>query len=337
MSATAAVADSRRSMLLIMVLFAAFGLMWGVWAVVLADLNQALGLSAGALGLTLTLGTLASLPTMFFGGPLADRLGVRRVISVAALAMVMALTGIALVDGYALFVLLLMILFAGSGVYDVGINAAAAGYEQRTHRRVMTWFHAAFSGAAAAGALLAGILLILLPFRQLYLLLALLLLMVAVLIWLSHRLPVASTPVLETRRPGLYRHPALLLLGFITGLGMLAEGAMEAWSAIYLRSYLELPTLLGAAGVAVFHGAMFAGRILAAPVVARVSRRRLLAASGALAAAGMTLALARETPALILTGLLLVGLGLAIVVPVGFSLAGDLAPGRVGEATSVIA
>lgn len=328
---------NRRSFVLILGLFAAFGVTWGIWAVVIADLKAALGLSDGALGAALTIGTVASLPAMFYGGALADRLGVRHVIVAAALIVAAGMAGLYLVDGYAVLLLLLLVLFGSSGVYDVGINAAAVGYEQRTHRRVMTYFHGVFSGAAAAGALLAGVLLTAgVAFRLLYLLLAALLACVAVLVWRSRRLPERGAAG-GVKSSGLYRNPAILVVGVITGLGMLSEGALEAWSAIYLRSHLELPAVLGASGVAVFHTAMCLGRLGAGPVVARISRRTLLQGAGGLAAAGMALALATPQPALILSGFLIVGLGLSIVVPVAFSVAGDLAPGRAGEAASVVA
>jgi MFS family permease len=59
-------------------------------------------------------------------------------------------------------------------------------------------------------------------------------------------------------------------------------------------------------------------------------------AAGLTVVIGMALALATEEPPLILAGFLVVGLALAGVVPVVFSLAGDAAPGRSGGASSVI-
>jgi MFS family permease len=248
------------------------------------------------------------------------------------------MVGLFWVNHYGAFIVLLLLMFGGSGVYDVGINAAAVGYEQIKHRRVMTYFHAAFSGGAAAGALTAGLLLGAgMPFRVLYVLIALLLVGVAVLTWRGRRFPENRATVSHVGASSLYRNTGLLLLGSITGLGMLSEGTLESWSPIYLRDYLEMPPVLGASGVAVFHLAMFLGRLGAGPVVARFDRRMLLQTTGMMAVLGMTSALATEWPALILIGFLMVGLGLAIVVPIGFSLAGELAPGRAGEAISVVA
>jgi MFS family permease len=50
----------------------------------------------------------------------------------------------------------------------------------------------------------------------------------------------------------------------------------------------------------------------------------------------MTLAVATTIPAVILIGVFVVGLAISVVSPIGYSLAGDLAPGRSGEASSVV-
>jgi MFS family permease len=50
----------------------------------------------------------------------------------------------------------------------------------------------------------------------------------------------------------------------------------------------------------------------------------------------MALALATREPLLVVAGFLLVGLALSAVVPIAFSVAGDLAPERAGAAISVV-
>jgi MFS family permease len=50
----------------------------------------------------------------------------------------------------------------------------------------------------------------------------------------------------------------------------------------------------------------------------------------------MLLALATTSPALVIGGFLLVGVGLAAVAPLAFSVAGDLVPERAGSAVSVV-
>jgi fucose permease len=127
-----------------------------------------------------------------------------------------------------------------------------------------------------------------------------------------------------------------MLLALLTTLAFFSEGAMENWSAIHLRSTLGGSAVLGAAGVAVFHGAMLIGRLAAAGVLARVSRLAVLRGAGVATAAGMLVALATTSPVVTLAGLLCVGLALSAVAPICFSLAGDAAPQARGSASALI-
>ena len=111
---------------------------------------------------------------------------------------------------------------------------------------------------------------------------------------------------------------------------------MEHWSGVYLRNTLELPALVGASGVAVYHASMAAGRLISAGVISRFGNRPTLRAAGLLAAGGMTLALTTSESGLVVCGFLVVGLSLSAVVPIALSLAGDMFPERLGEASSVV-
>ncbi len=330
--------EAGASLPLLLGAFGIFGVVFGVWQVLLADLSRALQLSPGPLGAALSGGVLASLPAMAVGGRAVDRWGLRAVIVGAGLVLSLAYAGLTMVERYWTLVALLLPFFAATGVYDVGINAAAMGLERQTGRHVLAPLHAAFSAGGVAGALAAGALVAAgVPFRLLYVVVALVVVGVLLRVWCGE-LPAAQPHPARGAgtRFGLYREPALLLVALIATLGFLSEGAMESWSAIYLRSSLALPVFLGASGVAVFHTAMTAGRLGTAMVVPRLGRRRTVQLAGLLAAGGTTLALATGRAPVILAGFLLVGLALAAVVPVAFSLAGDAAPGQAGQASSVV-
>lgn len=321
--------------------FGVFGLLFGVWQVLLADLSEGLSLSPGPLGAALTAGFVASFPAMIAGGRAADRWGRRSIVVGGGGLMAVAWVGFALIPSFPWLVGLLAVFYSASGVYDVGINAAAIAAEQRTGRRLLPLFHGAFSGGGAIGALAAGGLVAAgVPFRWLYVAVALLVAAVVAHLWRGDRGWAVDradhAAAAGGDRWGLFRRRALLLVAAVTALGFLFEGAMETWSVVYLRRSLELPPLLGASGAAVFHAAMLVGRLASAATVARFGRRATLRGAGLSAAAGMALALATERAPVILLGFLVVGLCLAAVAPVAFSLAGDLAPGRAGEASSVI-
>lgn len=133
----------------------------------------------------------------------------------------------------------------------------------------------------------------------------------------------------------MYREPVLLILAGATAVGFLSESAMESWSAIYLRDVLGSSVLIGAAGVAVFHGAMTVGRLATSGVTRGRGRVPALVGGGLAVVAGMGMVLMGSAP-LVLAGIVIVGLGLSGVAPIAFSLAGDASQGRPGQASSVI-
>jgi MFS family permease len=329
------------SWLFVLLLFAFgfFGLFWGAFAVLLADLSGALDLSPGPLGFALFVGAAASILAMALLGWAADRLGRRPFLVASASVLGAGIVGLALTRSYATLLVALVTLYAASGLYDVGINAAAVDLEKSTGRRFMTLLHAAFSGGGVAGALSAGALLSVgMDYRFVYLGVLIPLGAVILAVTLTgFPSSVESEGGEKIERSRLYRNVPLLLVAAIATLGLLSEGEMEHWSGIYLRQSLALPVLVGASGVAVFHAAMVVGRLGAAGVVLRFGNRRTLLGAGLLAAGGMALSLATREPLLVVAGFLVVGLALSAVVPVAFSTAGDLAPsGRAGAAISVV-
>lgn len=324
--------------------FGFFGLFWGTFAVLLADLSRALELTPGPLGGALFVGAAASILAMATLGWNADRLGRKVFVTASAVVFGGGIFGLALAGGYAALIAALVVLYAGSGLYDVGINATAVDLEKTSGWRLMALFHASFSSGGVIGALSAGALLQAgADYRYVYLMVLVPLTAVILAVSLS-RFPSPDNsedaPEVEKGRSkkkgGLYRNAPLLLVAAIATLGLLSEGEMEHWSGVYLRQSLGLPALLGGSGVAVFFGAMAAGRLAAAWIIARLGNRRTLVGAGLTTAGGMALALASREPLLVVVGFLLVGLALSAVVPIAFSAAGDLAPGSAGAAISVV-
>ena len=318
--------------------FGVFGLFWGTFAVLLADLSGALDLSPGPLGVALFVGAAASILAMALLGWTSDRLGRRVFLLVSGCVMGLGIAALASVGGYRALLAALMILYAASGLYDVGINAAAVDLERAAGRRVMAVLHAAFSAGGVAGALSAGVLLSAgVDYRVVYL--ALLPPLGAVIVAVAAtRFPRSGEASDDgvARGAGLYRNLPLILVAVIATLALLSEGEMEHWSGVYLRNTLGLSALLGGSGVAIFYGSMAVGRLGAAFVIGRLGNRPTLLGAGLLTAGGMILALATREPLLVVAGFLVVGLALSAVVPIAFSVAGDLAPGGAGGAISLV-
>ena len=109
---------------------------------------------------------------------------------------------------------------------------------------------------------------------------------------------------------------SLILLGAFAFLGLMGEGSMGDWSAVYLRKSLRAAPALAGLGYAAFSLGMTTGRFAGDRLTRRLGDVGLLRVGASLATAGLLLAvgLGRPIPAII--GFTLVGLGLANAVPI---------------------
>jgi MFS family permease len=115
---------------------------------------------------------------------------------------------------------------------------------------------------------------------------------------------------------------ALLGLGALAFLALMAEGAMGDWAAVFLREYRRAGMDAAAIGFAGFSLAMAGGRFAGDWVRRRWGAPILLRAGGLAAAVGITTAL--TAPGLVpsVLGFTLFGLGLANMIPILFGAAG---------------
>ncbi|OLD76381.1 MAG: hypothetical protein AUG87_09080 [Candidatus Rokubacteria bacterium 13_1_20CM_4_70_14] len=129
----------------------------------------------------------------------------------------------------------------------------------------------------------------------------------------------------------------LLGLGLVAFLGLLAEGAMGDWSAVYLHDALGQSGAAAATGFAAFSLAMAVGRLGGDRLADGLGPRALLRASGAVAAAGLGVALIAGEPRVALAGFAAVGLGIANIIPVTFRSAGRVSDVPAGTALAAVA
>ena len=314
------------------VAFGVFGVLWGAWQAALPDLARHYDLSSGPLGAILTAGFVLAFPAMLGTGRLLDRMGVGWGIGLTTGVMACGLVLIGVLPSLPLLVLGVVMMAAGSGAYDVAINGAAMGDESWSRPARLTLLHAAFSGGGVAGAVAAGALLgMSISFQALYPALAVALLGAALL--------AASAPWPARREhAGVPRGVAMAMLplAVLAGLAFLAEGSMETWSAIYLRTDLGAVAFVGALGPAAFHAAMLVGRLVGAAVAGRLGAASTLFVAGSMTAIGMAVALLVSSPTVAIPGMALAALGASFVVPVVVSMAAGRAGPNAGRAASYV-
>lgn len=303
--------------------FFVLGMAMGAWGAQVPSVKSHYALNEQSLSVALLAAAAGAVLCLFTAGRLVARFGARLCIQAAGLVMLASLLAVLQFHTYAVL-LVLMLLFGASGaLFDVAINAEGNTLEAQGARKVMSGLHAMFSLGGMGGALLCSGLHRLSAPAGLQLA-AITLALVPALLWAGARASGRHAHGDEAQAPIAWPRGALLWIGLLTALCMVAEGAMYDWSALFVRQELRTSEATGALGFAAFSAAMAAGRLVGDRVRERFETPTLLRASGALAAAGMALALSVGAPWAALLGFMLVGLGLANVVPVLFSAAAQV-------------
>ncbi|WP_172381290.1 MFS transporter [Streptomyces sp. MNP-20] len=308
----------RRTQIAIAALFCALGFQYATWAARLPALKSRLDLSEAELGLLLMacgVGAAASFPLV---AALTRRWGSRRLAFVSAVFLGLLLLALAVAPNYPVALLIMCADGVGVGCLNVAMNAQGAALESRYRRTAMAKLHAAFSAGSLGAALLASGMSALTSSVAAHFgvaaLLVILFAMYADPALLTDDQPAAAPA--EKHRRGFAVPAALTLwLGFAMVFGTVAEGAMNDWSALYLKDVAEASSRVAPLGIAVVSVMMVLARLFADGWRTRWGDGRVVRAGSVLAAAGLAAALllGGVVPALI--GFACMGLGLAAVTP----------------------
>ena len=293
-------------------------------------------ISDGQLGLILLSMAVGSVFALPLAGWLISRFGSRLIATVAAFGFCLMLPLLILSSHVFLLSSSLVLFGACNGILDVSMNAQAVVVEQRYNRPIMSSFHGLFSLGGLIGAGIAGLWMSCGAGDVQHVTPMMIVAVLAVIVvvqWL-----VVSPPQQEGRGPTFVKPTRVLLgLGILTFFGLLTEGAMADWSAVYLHDVLRTDAATAAIGFAACSLMMAVGRFGGDWLAHRFSPWRLLQASGALAALGLGSGLLLGTSIAAIVGFGLVGLGIANIVPVLFSAAGRIQGVPAGTALASVA
>ena len=312
----------------------------GTWAPRLPAIKESLGLSDGELGTALVgLAIGLVVGTRLAGAPV-DRFGSRPVMRVGfpLLAATLLLPGLA--DSLVALFLSLFVLGLASGALDVAMNAQGIEVERHLGRPILSGLHGLWSVGLGIGAGVAALAAAIGADPLEHFAVVAVVLAVASLVFLRGLLPAHDQLREESggAEPADVRWtPALVLLGVIAFCSFVGEGSASDWSAVYMTQELGTSQALGALAFAAFAVTMALARFAADPLRGRVGNVVLVRGGSLIAAAGLGIALLVHEPAAAIAGFALLGLGLAPVVPIAFSAAGDLDPRATGRLVGRVA
>jgi len=317
------------------VLFFANGLMIGSWAPKLPALMARLGIGEALAGLVVLCLGLGSLLVMPVFGAMVARRGSAAAVGLAGWLAAPTLILITLAPNLAL-VALAVGLFGGTlGGMDVAMNANAVAVERARRRAIMSSCHGFWSLGGVLGAGIGGVVLARLG-EAAHAVLATLV-FIAVLVFAQRRL-LRDAPAEGTRKTPLRlpRSPLPYVIGIMALFSMVPEGAILDWAAVYLQREMGASLALAGWGFAACAAAMAAMRFTGDAIRQRLGAVSTLRISALAAIAGLGMAGLAPNSGLAILGFFVAGLGIANLVPIMFSAAGNLPGLAPGVGLSVV-
>ncbi|HET9067756.1 MAG TPA: MFS transporter [Amaricoccus sp.] len=304
-------------------LFLANGYVVGSWAPKIPSFKAALGIDEATLGLMILAFGAGSLITMPLVGVLVARDGSRRISIATGVALAPLILLLTLMPGLWSAAVVLVFLGGLVGGMDVAMNANAVAVERRMRRAIMSSCHAWWSVGALIGAATGGLLIGSIgPLAHSVTVFVVALGVVAAAAGSVLADPPPARQAGEKTRglPGLLA----LLVGVMALFSMIPEGAVLDWSALYLEQ--ELGGSVEAAGLAfaAFSATMALMRFSGDIVRDRLGAVLTLRLSTLVAGTGLLAAAFAGSVWMAAAGFALAGLGIANMVPIAFSAAGNL-------------
>jgi fucose permease len=330
--------ETRRapSTLLVALAFIAFislGLPDGLLGVAWPSIRAEFGRPLNQVGWLLAAGVVGYLTSSFLAGQLVRVLGLGRVLVASSLLVTTALTGYFLSPTWGLVVFFALLGGLGGGAIDAGINTFAAS---RFSPRVVNWLHAFWGVGASTGPLLmTAVLAGHLDWQIGYGIVAEVLGLLAILFIFTVRFWGTETPVgpaVAAVEPTATLSQALArpIVWFQIAIFFIYGGIETSAGTFFYTLLTKARDIdLKVAGVTVggYWAALTVGRFLFGQLSARWGALAMLRIGLVLACAAAGLFVWNPTPALGLSGAVLLGLGLAPIYPMLIS----VTPGRVGR------
>lgn len=324
----------RRARLAVAAIFALHGVTAGSWAARIPWVKEARHLSSADLGIALMGAAIGGLAAMPIAAWLIARLGSRTVTWIGVFVVAAALPLPAFAPDPALIFVGLFLSGGTGALLDVSMNAQGVAVQERYGRSIMAGLHGLWSVGGLAGSATAGLVArggVGAPAHLLVVGLIVAGFGALCCVWLT------PAPPSSTGRVFARPDRALLMLGVITFCGLFAEAAAADWSAVYLRTSAHATSAVAAWGYAAFSLAMAAGRLTGDRLVGRLGPVRVTRTTAVGGAVGLAIALLFPVPAVIIVGFVLLGLGVATVVPLTFSAAGRMPAHEPGTSVAAVA
>lgn len=310
------------------------GFIQGSWYPRIPGVVSDVDVNPAQLGVIFFIYALGNIIAFTIAARFIARIGSSHTHQLFALPFALIVVGLSVTSGTVAFAVGMFVFGLFTGGYDLSTSVQGAVVERRTNTPLISALYGFFSVGALSGSLLSGLLAQAgVQISRQFLVLGIITIPITILITQA-MMTDDIVPASQTGNPRkLLSLPPKVLwpLGFTIICIALGEETINNWVALYLREGLETSPAVGSAAYTTFAVATAIGRLTGDKVIARLGVDRTLISGSLLAALGVGTGMIINQPWVIIAGYTLMGLGLAVVVPVTYRRANQIpgiAPAR---------
>lgn len=311
--------------------------MIGTWVLYIPFVKKKLALNDSQIGFALfclALGILSLLPLIPY---LIKKLRLGRLTFFAIVLFAIAFTLPVIMPNYKTLCMSLFIVGLFSGATDISMNALVTEIEKKDQVNIMSSAHGFFSLGGGLGAILGSFLM---PFFKLpiyhMIATALLIIFINTLLVKHYFYITEKQPPKEKNTYSFKKIKPILALAFIAFVIMCSEGAIEHWSSLYLIEIVKVkqPNFAGL-GFILFSIMMTIGRFFGDGISSKIGSLKIIILGCMFASLGYLFVLFGQL-IISLLGFGIIGLGLSVIIPELFRIAGKIKKVKTSVGISII-
>ncbi|MDD4992126.1 MAG: MFS transporter [Paludibacter sp.] len=296
------------------------GVIYACWLALLPVIQSKFQLNNSTLGIllfTLSVGSLLSVP---FVGYITGKFGSKKVLVFSFLLLSGSYLSFSQINTITVFFIAVFVMGCSVGAIDISMNVQAFNIEQRCKKYMMTGFHASFSLGMIIGAFVFGFILKKIILSHFFILVAILALIL--LPWWLKSLPHdghLNKTVRICRKP---RRKVLLLGILLLGI-IIIDSSLTDWNTTYISQVFSDSAELNTIGLVTYSLAVLVGRAFGDRLRNKIKDRLFLWIALCLCILGITCLIVAHNEELAIIGYAISGIGMSVLLPTIFSIAGN--------------
>lgn len=311
--------------LLLVVIYIAFislGLPDSLFGVTWPVIHTELGVDEGFASLYMLIVGAGTATVSFIAGPLIRKLGTGWVTAISVLLTVFGLLGMSIAPNIALIIISSIMLGIGAGAVDTGLNDFVSKHYKARH---MSWLHCFWGVGVTISPLIMSMFLAQGSWRGGYRSTAIVQLCLATIIFLSlplwkrvatkqQTVTVEMSQESSSKKFNIIKERGVVFAALSLAIYCGMEYLVGIWGASYLVNIFDFAPAIAARYIAMYYGGIMVGRFFTGLLTVKLSNKVLIRVGIILSVVGTIMVLV-PIKALMLPGLLLVGMGFAPIFP----------------------